>query len=175
MGWLFYAPSRASLIRDLTVSRSYEDGHRFETLKWTCVGNNLWAVQKNTRPDGTATTFVALYLMANSRHGWGYKDMDESVGPYHVNCPLSYLEGLSEPINDWSREWRENVRKYHADRQRQREYAKALKEDDVVSIHGVPYIFRGFVKRGVLRLLGQNDRLLYHARVLQLEVPTDVG
>jgi hypothetical protein len=172
MGWLFYAPSRASLIRDLTASKTYESGASFDTLKWTCVGNNLWAVQRNTRPDGAATTFVALYLLANSRHGWGYKDEDESVGPYHVNCPLSYLEGLSEPINEWSREWREKVREYHADRAKQREYAKALKEDDVVTIYGKPYVFRGFIRRGTLRLLGREDRLLYHARVTQLEVPS---
>jgi hypothetical protein len=174
MGWLFYAPSRASLIRDLTASKTYESGASFDTLRWTCVGNNLWAVQRNTRPDGTATTFVALYRMANSKHGWGHKDMDESVGPYHVNCPLSYLDGLSEPINEWSREWREKVREYHADRAKQREYAKALKYDDPVTIYGKPYIFSAHLGRGKLRVFSVTEYQHYTAKVTQLEVP-DVG
>ena len=46
---------------------------------------------------------------SKSDNGWGYKDMDESMGPSYYNCPLSYLD-LTPAINH---EWRESVRLYH--------------------------------------------------------------
>ena len=41
---------------------------------------------------GQGEVFVALYLISNSKGEWGYKDLDDSVGPYYFDCPLSYIE-----------------------------------------------------------------------------------
>lgn len=109
MGWLYAKrwPARSYLI-DHLVSQT-------PTLKHCFVGNNLWCVH-----EVKGITFVCLYMM--QRHNkeypyWGYKDIDETAGPYQINCPLSYLEGLSEPVG-FAIEWRESVREYHARRNR---------------------------------------------------------
>lgn len=47
-------------------------------------------------------------------HNITWKEVDESMGPYEVDCPLDILNGLDEPENEYSRQWRENVRAFHA-------------------------------------------------------------
>lgn len=117
MGWLYSQrwPARSYLI-DHLVSQT-------PTLKHCCVGNNLWCVH-----EVKGITFVCLYMMqfhGRSFKYWGYKDVDETAGPYHVNCPLSYLKGLSEPVG-FAIEWRERVREYHARRNRKLEVGTRL-------------------------------------------------
>jgi hypothetical protein len=59
------------------------------------------------------TVFVAL-IERGDRYGWGYKDMDESMGPYVYDAPLRLLEDLGPPPNEWAAKWREGVRANHA-------------------------------------------------------------
>lgn len=120
MGWLFSEswPTRASLREHLV------NGNGVNTLKSCWKGNNLWAVQEGTKQDGTVVRFVALYLCAyhgKDLDGWGYKDIDESMGPCSTNCPVSYIEMVEaherehgyEPAG-YAEEWRERVRAYNA-------------------------------------------------------------
>ena len=125
MGWLYSErwPTRKDLIDHITTQTP--------TLKHCCTGNNLWCVH-----EVKGIRFVCLYLMqfhGGSFKYWGYKDVDESTGPHYFNCPLSYLEGLTEPCNDYSRDWREEVRKHHARRNRK------LKVNDKIRYGGNDY------------------------------------
>jgi hypothetical protein len=43
-----------------------------------------------------------------------YKDQTEEMGPIDVKCPLRMLEGLTDPVNEYSAKWRQEVRDYHA-------------------------------------------------------------
>ena len=61
---------------------------------------------------------------SKSDNGWGFKDMDESMGPSYYNCPLSYLD-LTPAINH---EWRESVRLYHG-------YRGKLQVGEKVDLH----------------------------------------
>lgn len=113
MGWLF--SQRWSTRKDL-IDHLVKENSAVETLKHCCVGNNLWCVHRINEGD----TFICLYMMQLHRGDfpyWGYKDIDESMGPYQVNCPLSYLEGLSA-AEGYAIEWRKRVREYHARRNR---------------------------------------------------------
>lgn len=109
MGWLFGWNTRRQLIDHLVHTNGVK------TLKHCFKGNNMWAVQEGTKQDGSTIRFIALYLLRSSRDGWGYKDMDESAGPYYYNCPPGYLDMVKdvEPIG-YAKEWREKVRRYHA-------------------------------------------------------------
>ncbi len=132
MGWLFGYHTRRELIDHLV------SGNGIKTLKHCCKGNNLWAVHEYVRTGDTEPTrYVALYLLRGGKHGdmWGYKDMDESMHPYYYNCPLSYLDGLSEPTGS-AAEWRENVRKYHTRRSRK------LYVGDMFRLYGLEYKVR---------------------------------
>ena len=49
---------------------------------------------------------------------FGYKDMDESCGPYKYDCPKSILDLLDPTDNEWANNWRktcyENYEKKHS-------------------------------------------------------------
>lgn len=108
MGWLFGWDDRKSLIRHLT------EGNGVKTLKKALIGNDMWCVHESQRDTGEIVRWACLYMLrrghANGPH-WGYKDVDESMGPNHTNFPHSYLALLTEPINDYSRNWRGAVQR----------------------------------------------------------------
>lgn len=125
MGWLFGWNTRKELADHLI------SGNGVHTIKHCFKGNNLWAVQEYTHSEldwdgkpnpkaGQTARFIALYLIkgrdiCNKRtgrydpDGWGYKDMDESAGPYYFNCPLAYLDMVPDP-GGHATEWRAKVR-----------------------------------------------------------------
>lgn len=112
MGWLFGWQTRKELVEHLL------NGNGVKTLRHCSVGNNMWAVQEyaNQR-DGSTVRFVCLYLIKGppfgreDRHGWGYKDVDETMGPCETSCPASYLDlAQPEPTEGYAVEWRKLVR-----------------------------------------------------------------
>jgi len=108
VGWLFGYSNRRLLIEHLT--RPYTTAELTQKcLARYCSGNNLWAVFEQCREDQEPSRFIALFLMRNSKEGWGYKDLSECMGPCEVTCPLSFL-AMVPPSNP---EWRESVRAYH--------------------------------------------------------------
>lgn len=62
-----------------------------------------------TRWDGTA---------------WGYKDMDETMGPYSYDCPAAILDMLSPTDNPTSNGWRQACREHAAEKAARRREAK---------------------------------------------------
>ena len=104
MGWLFGWNTRKELVDHLC------EGNGVKTLKRCFKGNNMWAVQQTE--DGLV--FAVLYLIkgrSNTRYGWGYKDMDETMHPYYYDFPVSWLDLLSPTDSENARKWREEVRK----------------------------------------------------------------
>ena len=156
MGWLFGWDDRKSLANHLI------EGNGVKTLRHCWKGNNLWTVQEHTAPEitydgqpnplaGTTRRFVCLYMCKGrdtydrrtgkyDPHGWGYKDVDEGMGPYHTNCPVSYIELVEaheaefgyEP-NQYAKEWRAAVRQA-AERQK-----LTLTEGQHIRVYGRDY------------------------------------
>jgi hypothetical protein len=129
MGWCFGWQTRKGLINHLTDHRSHSkpngDETVFTTLARCFIGNikrkgTLWAVQQSAYRIGQhgewqlGQPFIIAYLLdyGGSKHEWGYKDVEESMGPLETNCPLAYLD--MAPAE--SPEWRERVRAYAAEK-----------------------------------------------------------
>ena len=113
MGWLFsQGQTRAQLIDRLTKPWTYQEkGVTSTCLAHTARGNVLWTVWEQAHADGSKQRFIGCDLMKpQAGYGWGFKDMEESSGPYYYTCPLSYLDMVPEVTNQ---EWRDKVRKYH--------------------------------------------------------------
>ena len=56
-------------------------------------------------------------MVSFRRDSWGYKDLDESVGPVDVGCPMRFLELVPLPPGGdqgYAAAWRERVRAEHA-------------------------------------------------------------
>jgi len=102
------------------VTRFYEtDKCVYTTVATYVVDNILWAVvELMAKVDGFRglpsygnVRIIACYLLGNeSGSGWGYKDLEESMSPYHYSCPLPFLSMAPEK----SPEWRTKVRTWHA-------------------------------------------------------------
>jgi hypothetical protein len=123
MGWLIsYDLTKQQQVAELVAGWSNEKGGcRF--LAHSVRGNVLFAVGQNfvrDEPEKFEDRWIMVCLLRKDRGmGWGYKDMDESMGPVEVGCPLSYLDMAPCP-NEWGQKWRERVRAYHAKRKAQK-------------------------------------------------------
>lgn len=78
-------PSWASIVKDALVEDVY-----YAAMRSTKTGK-VWAL-------------VALTDVEN--HGFGYKDMDETVGPCCYDCPTAILKLLSPTDNEYAKTWR---------------------------------------------------------------------
>lgn len=112
MGWLFGWRTRKELVDHLVNKNGVK------TIKHCFSGNNLWAVQEGVRSDGEKVVFACLYLIQGPAYGkdtggpyaWGYKDVDESMGPCKTDFPASWLELLSPTKYPHALEWRAAVK-----------------------------------------------------------------
>ena len=129
MGWIFTGgASRADVIEDVTRTHTWRgnlgETHEDRTIAKCIRGQNLWAVLERRVDLGEGFVvrdrLIYLYLLRKDDGGWGYKDIAASMGPWEVNCPLSYLELSGDPSNDYEKTWRERVRDYHEQRKNNR-------------------------------------------------------
>lgn len=118
MGWTYQAAKfydnkgRIDRKAECDAILTYEnDNTKLEVLKSAMKGTTYYAAVRNTdKVNGTSYVFAAIFLTATDMRQWhnfGYKDMDETVHPYCHDCPKSILEMLTEPYNDYAKEWRE--------------------------------------------------------------------
>ena len=125
MGWTFGNFWRT---KQDVVEHCIDWGTRFATLNHSVRGNRLWVLLQYNEGERKGDVFVALYLLSNSGGEWGYKDLDDTVGPYYYDCPLSYLTKTIESgraLSESTKSWHENVRKYHAEqRSKKKEVTK---------------------------------------------------
>jgi len=112
MGWDFYA--NPLMDKQAIIKKFSEPGYLapgYEMLKSTVIGNNFWYLMRT--PEGKITIGLTLMKSGGQGYGWGTKELSETMGPNELNCPLAYLDEASPP-EFYAVEWRENVRKYHA-------------------------------------------------------------
>ena len=146
MGWLFTQyQTRRELIQRRTRSEEF-DGVIRNCLRHAAVGNVLWTVWEITGPGEQVRRYIGCDLLARERgYGWGYKDMSESTGPCYYTCPPAYL-GLVPMANP---EWREQVRAWHAARNRK------VAVGDVLVFQGLSIPEARVIEKHGRRLIGE--------------------
>jgi hypothetical protein len=139
MGWLFKSGStRRDLIEERTQSWERQSGDML--VKSTCLahcyrGNVfsgvLWSVWERTFTKDDAEVqpterWIQCDLLQYQRdYGWGYKDMEESMGPYYYSCPMKYLDMVPIDTYGGNPEWRVEVMQHH-ERRRDKRKARAI-------------------------------------------------
>ena len=139
MGWLFTSGStRKGLIAERI--ESWERTHDDDTIiKSTCLAHCyrggsfsgvLWSVWersfvRNGEQVEPSQRWVMCDLLRYERDGWGYKDIEESMGPCYYSCPLKYLDMVPLDQFGGNAEWRELVNSYH---EHQREKRRARRQ-----------------------------------------------
>lgn len=126
MGWLFmrslggHAGPRAYL----DAQFAYENERaRSRVLRSALVRMRIWyAAVELVRPEsGDRVVFAAVCLVRwnpRAREGYifGYKDMDESLGPCEAECPAAILDLLTPTSKPYAVSWRERCRAHLARR-----------------------------------------------------------
>lgn len=132
MGWLYSSRwTRRGLVAHLTKEWNNKEEESNtnpfyigDTLIKHCYRGNaysgvLWVVWERymrNKSDDSITEkhrWIGCYLLKCVGGDWGYKDMEESMGPCYYSCPLGYLDIVQDDPNE---EWRKKVREYHDSR-----------------------------------------------------------
>jgi len=118
MGWLFmrdlggYATPRSYLDNQFTYDR---DDQRLTVLASSMIGSTYYAACERIEPNVDRLVFAIICLTRTStgaRDGctFGYKDMDETVGPYESDCPATILDELTDTQYEYAIAWRARCR-----------------------------------------------------------------
>lgn len=121
MGWTYSAswPTKKAMI-DYCTGEALGGPGKVTTIAKAVRGNTLWTVIEYGADSGrfpAGTRAILCFLLGSDlKHsgGWGYKDMDESMGPCDISCPVSFLDMVPDP-GGYATEWRAKVRA-HAER-----------------------------------------------------------
>lgn len=84
-------------------------GDKCEVLKSSMVGSTWYGACKRTVPGREPYVFAGICLTSvNNKdcYNFGYKDMDETVGPYESKCPKTILDLLTPTEYEYAKEWR---------------------------------------------------------------------
>lgn len=147
MGWTFQEKPRdvrGELDRSLTWTN--EDGARRVLDSAIVNRTEYYAAVEWIRADGSREVWCAVFLLKfhpKARDGltFGYKDMEESMGPYAWRCPLRILSLLTETDNPHALGWRAKCREYHARRQALPKLAEGMRlrvlNECVPTINGI--------------------------------------
>jgi len=120
MGYLFSFRSRESLIEDVQ--------RRNNVLETSVRNNEMWVVHKNDEGE----KFLSVLLIKQSEGLFGYKQIEESHGPYYYNVPKKFLKMV--PCTNAG--WRAEVRKHQKEKSlktlRMKKIRNMLKKGDTI-------------------------------------------
>jgi hypothetical protein len=131
MGWLFTEGQSRREVIHARLHRQWREGYSGSCLAHALRGNILWSVWKLAKPNGISERFIACDVLASKRdYGWGYKDLEESMGPSYYSCPLAYLR-MAPAANEG---WRSRVREYHEWRKTRKKAIRDLRIGETVPL-----------------------------------------
>jgi len=130
-------------------------------MEWSLAGNNLWGLfelQNDTAKYVKGQKVILLYLLQScGKNAYGYKDLCESMSPYHYNCPLKFLKAAVVE----SPEWREDVVKYHSSKGTMRGLVASIKIGDIIKLKNCKIKEVKVVATNPLRAAAMNTHVVY--------------
>ena len=176
MGWTYtYKPSYQSASAFLREQFD-EDGERFrwETLDISVVKfrTAYAAIRKTCKSSGASLVFGVVCLLdyrPHDQYNFGWKEVEESMGPCESECPARILDLLTPTDEKFAIEWRQRCRERLEQLDRNRRLMASLKPGDILH-HKTGLVFTDGIRRTTFTLLskkplrlGDKDGLgLYH-------------
>lgn len=141
------------------VLKDWKESGKLLDSKTSSGGRHLWVAIESK----TGERFVVLHLIEKHGNCWMEKAMSEDMGPYYWDCPLSLLE-LTEPApkSEYSRKWREGVRKYHE------KSNQSFDEGEKVNIYGKEFVVTGLWKKNTY-LVKDASGTLYKSKAFNMD------
>lgn len=110
--------TKASIIEEI-IRPLQEKDHlvRHKVCKEDNGGESvLWTVEKGER-EGEPYQFIGCYILRKADGNWGYKPMDETMGPCFDSVPIEWLDeypcivvGENATLLQGSKDWRADVK-----------------------------------------------------------------
>ena len=106
MGWTYYCANywkKGKIDRKRECDEMFSNEH-YEVVKSQMVGTTYYgAIQHLDK----GIVFGVVCLTKVDGNDFGYKDMDDTMGPYAYDCPRSILDLLSPTDNECANNWRQ--------------------------------------------------------------------
>lgn len=99
MGWTF--TRQTGLDKSFFVNNMIQE-HSPRIQEHQVCGNEVWAIAKSHN----GTQYITLFLVKKHKGFWGYKEIDESMGPYYYKCPKKFIDKVPATCKV-SEQWRE--------------------------------------------------------------------
>jgi hypothetical protein len=145
MGWDGCYDATPKTYREEIVAGLEKNGYKVLKTAATNYGRHLYiAIEEPVREGVEAKRSVLVTLIEKHGDMWMKKDMDEDMGPYMFDCPLSILALVPTVNSEHAAKWREGVYAHHA--RRTRTFAIGTK----VKIGSTEYEVLGKRRRGYL-------------------------
>lgn len=116
MGWTWYHATEYTKSGRVSPSREIrKDARRHlfdyqEILDEAFVNRVYYAAIKDNRTDEVWALVCLTGTSTADYYNFGYKDMDEFMGPYNYDCPDRIIDLLTPTDNEWANRWREKCR-----------------------------------------------------------------
>lgn len=177
MGWTWTYKPKGVTATDFLLNSSgtlkwgEDNPYRYTVLDTSIVNLRTFyaAVEQVHKETGERRVWAAVFLLGyvpKARYeNFGWKDMDESMGPCEARCPERILDLLTETEYGHAKDWRARCRTYHADRKAKLKIEPGF----TVKLHGRDYQVLE-KQRGGFRVLGVEDGTVYrltHAKARQ--------
>lgn len=160
MGWTFpYGMTRQELATQIVGDYKNEGKY----LDHSFGGNKLFVLIKTSAPDCTENgknpdgAVILVYLFRQMDGSAGYKDMDESMGPYECGCPERILK-KSTCMHENAVEWRARcIESNKQDRETKKFYDSIVPGDSLKLGSGKTVQVTATTYRGRKCILGYYD------------------
>jgi hypothetical protein len=175
MGWYYQSiRGRSTADKDAFLSSEIEQiadkpgKSAITVLKSTFVGTTWYAAVQITPEDEPRYTVAFVYLTAIGSDGnFGYKPMDESMGPNEDSCPLSIMKLLTplEQVpgtHEYAIEWRRRVEEHHRRTKALRSNARRMTPGTIISFETPVKLTDGMTYRRFIahRIVRRNRQIL---------------
>lgn len=145
MGWCFYHRDKG----ETNAEHFGKDWPSVEILADSTVKGVWYAACKKK---DTGEVFAAVFLtkwVPNDHFNFGYKSMDETMGPGDTDAPAKVLDLLTPTDSEWANQWRAKCRETIAAKVAAKETKKKVTKDTVIVVEHQLFFGKrnGYAKR----------------------------
>lgn len=109
MGWTFAHREKGEATNAEWFAREFPSG---EFLATATVGGTFYAAARTkAEPDKVFALVILTRWVPKDQYNFGYKDMDETMGPNEAKAPAKILDLLSPTDSEYAIKWRARCRK----------------------------------------------------------------
>ena len=165
MGWTYMEMPREGTTEWFKRQLTWEsdDGTKRRVLETAIVARTeAYAAVETVRPNGEREVWAAVFLLnyvprAKDGFTFGYKDMDETVGPNADNCPARILDLLTPTESQYANDWRNRCRA-----RLERRIANKVSDGDVIKLE-TPLNYSGYGEADTFKVRMQGRKVYFMA------------